>query len=257
MPIRVHFGSEALYGFLLTLTRTGSALFLLPLPAFKEMVLPARIVLITGITFALMPVWPAIHFDPLSGAQFFFAVMTESAFGLLLGLAISFLNGTFQLAAQTISMQAGFSFASTFDPTSQADTTVFQMLAQLVSGLLFFTLGIHRQLLRLLAQSFDLFSPDKNVLSHASVQTLVSLGAAMFATGLRLGLPVVALLLLAEVALAVLGRLHSQLHLIMLTFPIKTALSFAFLAAILVRWPALYEQTARRMFQALAQLGLP
>ena len=78
----------------------------------------------------------------------------------------------------------------------------------------------------------------------------------MFATGLRLGLPVVALLLLAEVALAVLGRLHSQLHLIMLTFPVKTALSFAFLAAIMVRWPALYEQTARRVFQALAQLGL-
>jgi flagellar biosynthetic protein FliR len=256
MPIRVHFGSEALYGFLLTLTRTGSALFLLPLPAFKDLAVPARIVLIAGVTFALLPVWPVVHLDPLSGSQFFLAVLTESAFGLLLGLAMSFLNGTFQLAAQTISMQAGFSFASTIDPTSQADITVFQMLSQLVSGLLFFSLGIHRELFRLLAYSFDVFSPDKNVLNQASLSTVVSLGATMFATGLRLGFPVVALLLLAEVALAVLGRLHSQLHLIMLTFPIKTALSFAFLAAIMVRWPALYEQTARRVFQALAQLGL-
>jgi flagellar biosynthetic protein FliR len=256
MPIRVHFGPEALYGFLLTLTRTGSALLLLPLPAFKEAALSARIVLTAGITFALMPVWPAVHFDSLSGSQFFFAVIAETAFGLLLGLAISFLNGTFQVAAQTISMQAGFSFASTFDPASQADTTVFQMLSQLLSGLLFFSLGIHRQLLRLLAHSFDIFSPNTSVLSDASIHTVVSLGAMMFATGLRLGLPVVALLLLAELALAVLGRLHAQLHLISLTFPIKTALSFAFLAAIVIRWPTLYEQTARRIFEALAQ-GLP
>jgi flagellar biosynthesis protein FliR len=256
MPIRVHFGSEALYGFLLTLTRTGSAFLLLPLPGFKEAVLPARIVLVVGITFALLPVWPAPHLDPLSGAQFFFAVFAETAFGLLLGLAIAFLHATFQLAAQTINMQAGFSFASTFDPTSQADTTVFQMLAQMVSGLLFFTLGVHRQLLRLLAHSFDVFSPDKTVLAAAPLAAVVHLGALMFATGLRLGLPVVALLLLVELSLAVLGRLHGQLHLISLTFPIKTALSFAFLAAILVRWPALYEQTARRVFEALAQLGL-
>jgi flagellar biosynthetic protein FliR len=253
MPIRVHFGPEALYGFLLTLTRTGSALLLLPLPAFKDAALMARIVLTVGITFTLMPVWPAVHFDSLSGAEFFFAVLSETAFGLLLGLAIAFLNGTFQVAAQTISMQAGFSFASMFDPTSQADTTVFQMLSQLVSGLLFFVLGIHRQLLRLLAHSFDVFSPNVNALNETSLRTLVSLGAMMFVTGLRLGLPVVALLLLAELALAVLGRLHAQLHLITLTFPLKTALSFAFLAAILVRWPALYEQTARRIFDALAQ----
>lgn len=253
MPIRVHFGSEALYGFLLTLARTGSALLLLPLPAFKDAALTPRIVLTVAVTFALMPVWPMVHFDPFSGAQFFFAVISESAFGLLLGLAMSFLNGAFQLAAQSISMQAGFSFASTFDPTSQADTTVFQMLSQLVSGLLFFSFGIHRQLLRLLAHSFDVFSPDANALSRASLTTIVSLGAIMFTTGLRLALPVVALLLLAELALAVLGRLHAQLHLITLTFPIKTALSFAFLAAILIRWPTLYEQTARRIFHALAQ----
>jgi flagellar biosynthesis protein FliR len=253
MPIRVHFGTEALYGFLLTLTRTGAALLLLPLPAFKDLALAARIVLTLGITFALMPVWPVMNFDSPSGARFFLAVLAETGFGLLLGLALSFLNATLQCAAQIISMQAGFSFASIFDPSSQADTTVFQMLSQLVAGLLFFSLGIHRQLLLLLARSFDLFSPDRNVLNLPSARILVNLGANMFATGLRLGLPVVALLLLTELALGVLGRLHAQLHLMTLSFPVKTALSFAFLAAILIRWPTLYAQTAQGIFQALTR----
>lgn len=256
MPIRVHFGPEALYGFLLTLTRVGAALLLLPIPAFKDAVQMGRVVLVLGITFALMPVWPAVHFDSLSAAQFLLAVLGEIACGLLLGLAIAFLNGTFQLAAQTISMQAGFSFASTFDPSSQADTTVFQVIAQLLAGVLFFCLGIHRQLLRLLAHSFDVFSPDKTALSAASVHSIAVLGAMMFATGFRFGLPVVALLLLAELAIALLNRLHAQLYLVTLTFPVKTALSFAFLAALLLRWPALYEQTARRVFDTLAQIGL-
>jgi flagellar biosynthesis protein FliR len=255
MPIKVHFGAEALYGFLLTLTRVGSALFIMPLPAFKDLALPARILLVSGVTLALMPMWPGGSFDALSGGRFFLAILAESGMGLLLGLAISFLNGTFQAAAQMISMQAGFSFASTFDPTSQADTTVFQMLSQLVSGLLFFSLGVHRQLLRLLAHSFDLFSSDRTPIASSSVHTVVELGGMMFATGLRLGLPVVALLLLTEIALALLSRLHMQLHLVTLTFPVKTALSFAFLAAIVARWPALYEQTAHAVFGALAQLA--
>lgn len=256
MPIKVHFGQEAIFGFVLTLTRVSSALLLMPLPGFRDAVQMGRVVLVVGITFALMPVWPAVHFDSLSGGQFLLAVIGETACGLLLGLAIAFLNGAFQLAAQTISMQAGFSFASTFDPSSQADSTVFQVMSQMLAGVLFFTLGVHRQLLRLLAHSFDVFSPAKTVLNGESVHTIGVLGAMMFASGFRFGLPVVALLLLAEIAIALLNRLHAQLYLITLTFPAKTALSFAFLSALLLRWPALYEQTARRIFEALGQVGL-
>ena len=229
---------------------------LLPLPAFRDSVQMARVMLVLGITLALMPVWPHVALDSVSGSQFFMSVLAETACGLLLGLAMSLLHGTFQLAAQTISMQAGFSFASTFDPASQADTTVFQMLSQLLTGLLFFSLGIHRQLLRLLAHSLEVFSPGGTVLNGATVHTLIGLGGMMFATGLRYGLPAVALLLLAEVAVALLNRLHAQLYLATLTFPAKTALSFAFLAFLLVRWPTLYEQTARHVFEALAQSGL-
>lgn len=253
MPIRVHFGSEALYGFLLTLTRTSSALSLLPLPAFRDAALPLRVALVLSVTFALMPVWPVVQFDPASGGTFLLAVLAETGFGLLLALAISFLNATLQFAAQVISMQAGFSFASTFDPTSQADSTVFQVLAQLFSGLLFFGLGVDRRLIALLAHSFSVFSPDKTVLNETSLRSIISIGGMMFATGLRLGLPVVALLLIVEFALGVLGRLHGQLHLISLSFPIKTALSFAFVAAILVRWPTLYQQTAARIFDSLTK----
>ena len=255
MPIRVHFGTEAIVGFLLTLTRVGSALFIMPLPGFKDAAISVRVVLVIGISFCLLSVWPATQIDSLSGGQFAVAVLAESAAGLLIGLAVSFINETFQFAAQAVSMQSGFSFASIFDPSSRADTGVFLMMTQFATGLLFFAYGVHHQLLRLLARSFEIFSFHGPHLESASVKTILALGASMFATGLKLGLPLVVLLLLVEFSLALLSRLHAQLHLGMLSFPAKTALSFVFLAAMIARWPALYEKLARQVFQLLSHLA--
>ena len=42
----------------------------------------------------------------------------------------------------------------------------------------------------------------------------------------------------------------------MLSFPAKTALSLVFLATMLARWPALYEQMAHSLFELLFQLTL-
>ena len=255
MPIRVHFGFEAVVSFLLTLTRVGSALALLPLPGYRETMKLARIVIILAITFALMPAWPAVHLQSFSTGTVLMAASAEVAAGLILGLGITFLHQSFQVAAQIISLQAGFSFASVFDPSSQADSTIFQLIAELTTGLLFFIMGIHQQFLRVLAQSFDVFSQGDQVLNHASVQLIIFMGAKMFALGFRLAVPVITLLLLVEIALALLSRLHAQLPLGNMILSAKTVLSFAFFAAILIRWPTLYEHAARQLFETLSYLG--
>ena len=59
------------------------------------------------------------------------------------------------MAAQMIGLQAGYSFASTVDPTTQADTTTLQLMAQLFAGSLFFAFGFDRQVIRILAKSFE------------------------------------------------------------------------------------------------------
>jgi flagellar biosynthesis protein FliR len=256
MPINVHFGTEAILGFLLTATRVGSALFLLPLPGFKDVANPIKIVLLLGISFCLFPVWPAVQINSLAGGEFVLAVLGESAAGLLIGLAIAFLHDTFLFAAQAVSVQSGFSFASIFDPSSKADIGVFLLITQLTTGLLFFAFGVHHQLLRLLARSFEVFSFNGSHLADASVRTVLTLGTTMFVTGLKLGLPLVVLLLLVEISLALLSRLHSQLQLIMLSYPAKTVLSLMFLATMIVRWPVLYQQLANHVFELLSRLSV-
>jgi flagellar biosynthesis protein FliR len=93
MPIEVHFGASYLAGFLLTIVRVGSALFMLPLPGFKDAQKSVRIVLIVSITFCLFPSWPVLTSQETSGAQFALAALAEVAAGLLI---VCFYHGSHQ-----------------------------------------------------------------------------------------------------------------------------------------------------------------
>jgi flagellar biosynthesis protein FliR len=87
-------------------------------------------------------------------------------------------------------------------------------------------------------------APGTYVPGPAAAAPIIRLGAALFAAGVRLALPVVALLLMVDVALALLGRLNQQLQLLSLAFPVKMLLALAVLS-----W------TAAMFPRILAELG--
>jgi flagellar biosynthesis protein FliR len=262
MPIRSEIGLDVLYGFLLTVARVGGAFILLPIPGFQSVPGIARVVLVVATTVCLFPFWPHVVFPDLAVGAFVIAILRETGFGLVLGLAISFLSESLQLAAQFISMQTGFSFASTFDPSSQADSGVFQVLSQLAAGLLFFAFGLHQQLIRMFALSMTSLNWNSepslvNTIGTAPVEAVIRMGSAMFITALRLALPAVALLLLTDLCLSVISRIQSQMQLLTLAFPVKILLSFFFLSAVMVRWPSIYEKNATALLEKVFRLIVP
>jgi flagellar biosynthesis protein FliR len=262
MPIKAEIGLDVLFGFLLTMARVSGAVILIPMPGYQGAPSAARVVLIVATTVCLFPFWPHVVFPDLAAGAFLLAILRETGFGLVLGLAISFLSESLQLAAQIISMQTGFSFASTFDPSSQADSGVFQVISQLAAGLFFFAFGIHRQLIRMFALSLSSINWDPSQLLASGVGTppvaeVIRMGSTMFITALRLALPAVALLLLTDICLSMVSRLQAQVQMLMLAFPAKICLSLFFLSAIMVRWPAIYEQSATALLNRVFRLMMP
>lgn len=247
MQASLNVGTQQLVGFLLTTTRVGSALLLLPMPGLQNSPQVARIVLILGTTLCLFPMWSKVAASEAQSGMVL-AILAESAIGLLFGLIVSFLAEAFQLGAQAVSFQTGFSFASTFDPQSQADSGIFQIFIQLAAGLLYFSLGIHEHLLRMFALSFDGNTFVNGVAKWSSVDLIIKLGGQFFLTGLKLALPVATLLFLVDQGLAAVTRLHTQLQLLTLAFPVKIVLSLIFLGLVVERWPVIYENLARQMF---------
>jgi flagellar biosynthetic protein FliR len=196
-------------------------------------------------------VWPALPNNLPTVGQLIVWAFSEAGFGLMAGLAVAFLTESFQVAAQVAGFQAGYGFASTIDPNSEADSSVMQVISSLFIGLLFFASGLDRQLIRVLAASFERFPAGAWSPSGVNLDGVVRLGGQMFSTGLRLALPVVAVLLLIDFALALLGRVQQQLQLLSLAFPVKMMAALAILAALAPVVPKLFGAAAERTLAEL------
>jgi len=156
--------------------------------------------------------------------------------------------------AQVFGVQTGYSYASTVNPNTDADSSVLLVFAQLMSGMFFFALGLDREVLRVFAASLRLYPPGTFLLKASAAAAVIDLGANMLSTGVRMALPVVALLTLVDIALALLGRMHQQLQLLSLAFPVKMLTTLAFLAALAALFLPVYRGAAERTMAALFRL---
>jgi flagellar biosynthetic protein FliR len=249
MGTELHLDLGTLYAFLLVLARISGAFIYIPLPGIKSGPEVARAILSVSMTFVLFPRWPVIDPSQINIALLIGWMFAEAGMGLAVGLAVAFVTEGFQMGAQIISLQAGYSFATTIDPNSGADSGVLLSIAQLAAGLLFFATGLDRQILLIFSESLATHPPGHFVLSQSMANGLIQLGASIFTTGLRLVLPLLGLLLMVEISLALLARLNAQLHLITLAFPIKMLLSLSLLGWLLLVFPKVFSQSSVQVLQ--------
>src|SRR5580693_1461934 len=205
MGTELNLDTGTLYSFLMVLARISGVFIFVPLPGIKAGPEPARALLAVMTTFVLFSSWPVIDASHVNIALLLGWILAEAGLGLAVGLATSFLLEGFQMGAQIISLQAGYSYATTVDPTSGADSPVLLTIAQMTAGLLFFATGMDRQVLLIFGHSLTSHPPGHLAVSPDIVTMLIQAGGTVFVTGLRLVLPLAGLLLLVEVSLALLA----------------------------------------------------
>lgn len=246
-------GIPTLYGFLLVLARVSGVFAFVPLPGFSGGPPMARIVLSVLITLALFPRWPRIGAARADAPTMLLWVLPEIAVGVTIGLGVAFILEAFLMGAQVLSLNAGFSFAQTIDPSTQAESGVLLVFAQLAGGLIFLSLGLDREVIRTLAYSLDAH-PAGAWIARPAAEPLLRLGGDMLALALRLAMPAIALLVLADIALGLLGRLNAQLQLLTLAFPLKMMGALVLLGWIAVLVPQLMAAYAGAVFGTLRQV---
>uniref|UniRef100_Q01PP9 Type III secretion system inner membrane R protein n=1 Tax=Solibacter usitatus (strain Ellin6076) TaxID=234267 RepID=Q01PP9_SOLUE len=246
-----------LYAFLLVLARVGGALIFVPIPGFRGAPEMVRAVLALGFAMALFGRWPAVDAAQVGPATLAGWLLSEAALGLAIGVSVAITLEALMLAAQVLGLQAGYAYASTIDPNTEADSGILLVFAQLMSGMLFFAMGLDREILRLFAQSLDRIPAGVYIFSRASAEPLIRLGAILFSVGVRLALPVVALLVMLDVALALLGRLNAQLQLLSLAFPVKMLTALVVLSWASIVFPRVVREiSGQAMIAAHRMLGL-
>ena len=70
----------------------------------------------------------------------------------------------------------------------------------------------------------------------------------MFSTGMRLALPMVAILLLVDISLALLGRVNAQLQLLTIAFPVKMLVGLAIFGWLLLLMPVFLRTGSESAF---------
>ena len=254
----VGIGLPVVQGFALVLARVTGLFSFVSLPGGRSVVDLGKVAFSLSLTIALYPFWPHL---PATANPWTLAlwVLMEAALGLTMGLLVALAQECMTFAMQLVATQAGYSYATSIDPTSQADSGVLPVIGQLFAGLLFFALGLDRHIISALAASLETIPPGEVTQLHlrAPAEAILRLFSAVFVTGLRLSLPVVALLLILDLSLALMGRLNAQLQLLTVAFPAKMLLSLVIIAICAPAMALVFETQAHHVIETLQQLVHP
>ena len=174
-------------------------------------------------------------------------VAAEIFNGSLLGLTVQLIMGALSLAGRLLDVQIGFAIGSVFDPVTGMSVNVLGSITGLLGVTLFICSDAHLQLVRMISQSVDVF-PLGHLPALNEPLRLVLAASSMFALGLAFAAPVMAVLLLTDVAIGVASRNMPQVNVLILGLPIKILLGYLVLSLCVRGWGPLvsegFEQVA-------------
>ncbi|HEX4998886.1 MAG TPA: flagellar biosynthetic protein FliR [Terriglobia bacterium] len=251
MEIRV----EQLLSFLFVLTRSSGIFVFTPFFGSLNVPVQVRVLLsvATSYLFALSYA-PAPFPAALSMWSLLWGLAGELIVGMAIGFAAYALFAGLQYAGQIAGFQIGLSFINAVDPnTSNRSTTlsVFQMQLGLT---LFLALNAHHWLIQAIAASLTAVPPFSMHIGQALVVKLSSLVAQVFVIGFQIAAPVVAVLILTDLALGLIGRSAPQIHILVIGFPLKVLVGVAAMGMGLYLFPAAMRGYVHRLDQDLASI---
>lgn len=162
--------------------------------------------------------------------------LQELALGLMLGLVVRLAVEAVQMAGELLSVQMGMAMASQVDPSSGAPQPLIGKLLLYMALVLLLQYNLHHALIEAVVASYTpmpLGAPWPWDNTGVLVNRMVTLGSQMFVAALMLAMPVKALLLMLEVAMAFVAKLMPQMNIFMVALPLKLVVGFWGLATFL------------------------
>jgi flagellar biosynthesis protein FliR len=215
-------------GFLISI-RLGVVMMMAPMFSAQAISRGVRAGLMLLLVVVLVPVTRDATHAALTPA----VIAGELLAGAIIGIGAAIVVAAAELAGDVIATQSGLSGASSLDPMTNASTpTVSQFMNLLVVALLF-AARAHVTMIESVARSLQVMPIGSVALSEYGLRHLIDEMPALFVLGLRFAAPVIAVVLLANVAMGALAKAAPQLNVFMLVYPVQIALGLAVLAAAL------------------------
>ena len=215
--------------FLWPFLRIGAMFIAMPL--FSSRMVPVKVrltlsLLMAGLLAPLIPSVPTV--DPLSASGMLIGIH-QILIGLAMGFILQLVFAAVAIAGERVAMSMGLGFALMIDPQNGVQVPLLSSYYVLVATLLFLVLNGHLTLIGLLAESFQTLPIGLEGLAREDLWQLVEWASQMFAGAVLVALPMLASLLLVNIAFSLITRSAPQLNIFAVGFPITLLLGFILL----------------------------
>jgi len=237
--------------FLWPLTRILGLLAAAPL--FGNVSIPAGIKIVLGVLLALIiaPTVPALPaMDPMS-LQGLLILAQQFVIGTAMGFIIRVVFAAMEMAGEVTGMTMGLGFATFFDPQSHGRTSAISQFLSLLTLMVYLSTNLHLVLLASLADSFTTMPIDAAPMGGHVLLQIASWAGRIFSGGLQLALPIIAALLITNVALGILTRAAPQLNVFGIGFPITISVGFIMIGLALPYMATPLERVFRDGFEVI------
>jgi flagellar biosynthetic protein FliR len=222
--------------------RVSSMLVFLPLPGYKNLPTPARVLLALALAVVLVTASPDQIISSGLNDDFLIRTLADVFTGVSISLVAVLVVESFMFGGQIMAVLAGFSYASTIDPFSESDAGIMPSLMSVTANLLFFQSPLYPGLIRALAAGLNRAPENVSAGSSEAARMIVGFSSHCLDVGTKIALPVVALLFLADLFIGLFGRLQPQLHILSISFSLKLLVLMAAAAAVQPALGWLYQR---------------
>ena len=227
-------------------------------PVLSHMAIPTRvkIALAAFITLIVAPTLPAMPHATVFSAAGIWIIVNQFLIGAAIGMTMQIAFAAVDAAGEFIGQQMGLGFAMLYDPREGGNAVVISRYLNTLAMLAFLVFDGHLQLISALVTTFQNVPIEANVVAAASHaqgwRVLVGYGTSIFGTGLLLSLPIVAALLISNLALGILNRAAPQIGIFQVGFPVTMLVGLLLLQLML---PNLMPFFLRIFDAGIAQVG--
>jgi flagellar biosynthetic protein FliR len=246
------FSTAEIIRFAIVLLRLSGIMMFAPFFSSQSVPMQIRAVFALVAALVLTPSLPFSSVPTELGLSNIASVAAgEILAGVLLGFAASCIFAGFQFAGHIISLQLGFSLINQIDPQTNVEVSVFSFLQNYIGLLLFLLINGHHWFLLAINESFGAL-PVGGVQFHGSViQHLIYITGEIFVIGLRIAGPVLIVSIIADVVMAIIGRAAPQIHIVIVSMPLKILVGFGCLSLSFYFLPRYLESVYSTLYKTL------
>lgn len=206
--------AQEITDFILIFLRAGISITLLPVFGSKNIPVSFKIAFAVSLSFLLAPLIDI----KISQGDIPMLIISELITGMVLGMIARSVFIVAEMAGQVISNTIGLSMATVFDPEAGHSTEVSRLF-WIISLFIFFTSGIHRDIIYIFVKSYEILPPG-SFFSGNIMRELIPFGSSLLKTALKMASGVVVVMLSLNIIMGFISRSVPQMNVFFVAYPV-------------------------------------